>query len=59
MELFSKKFINKKNSTRDLSKEDFIKILPILAEELSRTNFHYSIDNEKLSKDWKKLKKFE
>lgn len=52
-------FLNKKNSTRDLSDEKFTEILPILAKGLSKVNFHYFIDDEKLLKDWEKLKKFE
>lgn len=52
-------FLNKKNSTRNLSEDSFKKILPTLAEELSNVDYHYFYTDKELLKDWDKLKNFE
>lgn len=48
-------FLNKKFSTRNLSNEEFIEILPLMAVELSEFNYlpHYS--DLELNDDWNKL----
>lgn len=51
-------FLNKKNSTRDLPVEEFDKILPLLAEELSNIAYHYQHTETSLKTDWENLKKF-
>lgn len=49
------KFLNQKNSLRDLSDEEFERLLPFLAEELSQVDYRISYTEEELNKDWKKL----
>ena len=48
-------FINKRFSTRNLSDEEFERILPTLAEELVDVDFLFNHSDEVLMKDWKKL----
>lgn len=49
-------FLNKKNSTRSLSDEEFERVLPQLAKELSQVNFLPIYSESDLHKDWKSLK---
>lgn len=49
------KFLNQKNSLRDLSDDEFERLLPHLAEELSQVDYRPSYTEEELLKDWKKL----
>lgn len=48
-------FLNIKNSTRNLTDEEFNKILPILATELKDINYYTSYNEDKLKDDWNKL----
>lgn len=48
-------FLNKPNTLRQLSDEEFNDILPELAKQLSQVDYHYHYENEELEKDWKKL----
>ena len=52
-------FLNKKNSTRDLSDEEFEKKLSILAEELEQVSFYNKHSEDILKNDWSKLCKWE
>jgi hypothetical protein len=51
-------YLNKLNSTRNLSDEQFLSILDQLALELSETDYSFSYTDEELKFDWKKLKRF-
>ena len=51
-------YLNKLNSTRNLSDEQFLSILDQLALELSETDYSFSYSEEDLRYDWKKLKRF-
>ena len=51
-------WLNIPNATRNLSDEEFINLLPQLAEELAATDYHYSYTEEELRQDWEKLKKY-
>lgn len=48
-------YLNKKNSTRNLSDEDFELLLPSLALELEQQSFYPLYSNEEMKQDWKKL----
>lgn len=50
-----KDYLNKKNSTRNLSDADFEAILPTLALELSQVSFYPSYSNKEMLEDWQKL----
>ena len=52
-------FLNKKNSTRDLSDEEYEKKLSILAEELEQVSFYNKHSEDILKNDWSKLCKWE
>ena len=52
------KFLNVKNSLRELSDAEFEKILPQLSNELENVNYFYSYSNEELFKDWINLNKW-
>jgi hypothetical protein len=52
------KFLNIRGSTRALSDEQFEKILPQLAQELSLINYNYQHSYTDLKKDWDKLTSF-
>jgi len=52
------KFLNVKKSTRILSDETFLKILPKLSEELSEIDYLCYYSDKVLLKDWEKLKNF-
>lgn len=51
-------FLNKPNTLRQLTEEEFNNILPELARQLSTVNFHYSYTEEELKQDWKKLQRY-
>jgi len=51
-------YLNKKNSLRNLSDEEFEDILSQLAVELAEQPYHISYTDEQLLKDWKALKKW-
>lgn len=48
-------FLNKRNSIRNLSDQDFNSYLPQLARELESVNFYPQYSPEELRTDWKKL----
>ena len=48
-------YLNKKNSTRNLSDADFEAILPKLALELEQQSFYSSYTDDEMITDWKKL----
>lgn len=48
-------YLNKKNSTRNLSDSDFEAILPQLAIELEQQSFYLSYTDDEMKLDWKKL----
>ena len=53
------RFIGKKNSLKNLSDDEFKKVLPLLAQELETNGFineHENIENSVILKDWKNLK---
>ena len=49
------KFLNKRNSTRDLSDSEFESLVPQLAKELTEVSFYPEHSDEVLLKSWKKL----
>ena len=49
------KFLNIKNSLRNLSDEEFDKILPVLASELENVSFYANHTERELKDDWVKL----
>ena len=49
------KFLNIKNSLRNISDEEFEVIIPILASELENVSFNYSYSDSDLLKDWNSL----
>lgn len=51
-------FLNKPNTLRALSNEDFEKYLPDLAQQLSQVDYHFNYSNDELLNDWEKLKKY-
>lgn len=53
-----KDFLNKKNSTRNLTNEEFVNLLPLLAEELSKIDFHFNFTEDELNRDWHNLLRF-
>ena len=52
------KFLNIKNSLRNISDEEFEVIIPTLASELENVSFNYSYSNSDLLKDWNSLIKW-
>lgn len=52
---FKEEYLNKKNSTRNLSDEEFDRLLPDMAEQLSCIDYHYVYDNNALRKSWQQL----
>lgn len=48
-------FLGVKNSTRNLSDDEFEELLPILAEELSKISFYHQYTDKELLDDWMKL----
>jgi len=48
-------FLNKKNSLRNLTDEEFEKLLPTLSKELSFVNFYPRYTEKELLDDWSKL----
>lgn len=48
-------FLNQKNSLRNLSDDEFERLLPFLAEELSQVDYQAQYTDEELNKDWKNL----
>ena len=48
-------FLNRKNSLRQLSDQQFEDIIENLAEELYHIDYKHSYDNQNLHKDWLKL----
>lgn len=51
-------YLNKKNSTRNLSDEDFEALVPKLASELEKLSFYTQHTDEDIINDWEKLKKW-
>jgi len=51
-------FLNKKNSTRNLTDADFESKVSQLATELEQVNFHTLYSDKELSEDWNKLLKW-
>jgi hypothetical protein len=51
-------FLNKKNSLKNISNQEFDSILPKLAEELSQVDYCLKYNDEDLFKDWKNLNKW-
>lgn len=49
------KYLNIRYSTRNLSDEEFEKILPVLVEELKDVDYHVKYDDKVLKNDWHKL----
>jgi len=49
------KYLNKRNSLRELSDEEFEEILPTLAEELEDVSYSYVYSVEELVNDWHNL----
>lgn len=49
------KFLGIKNSTRNLSDDEFEQILPTLAQELSQTSFYHQYTDRELLDDWMQL----
>ncbi len=49
------KFLNKRNSTKELSAPKFESLLPQLAEELAEVSFYPNFSDEVLLKSWEKL----
>jgi 16S rRNA G966 N2-methylase RsmD len=47
--------LNKRYSTRNMSDEQFEKILPTIAQELEKTSFYFSYTDQEMMSDWKKL----
>ena len=52
------KFLNIKNSLRNISDEEFEGIIPTLASELENVSFNYSYSDPDLLKDWNSLIKW-
>ena len=52
------KFLNIKNSLRNISDEEFEVIIPTLASELENVSFNYSYSDSDLLKDWNSLIKW-
>lgn len=52
------RFLNKKNSLRILSDEEFEKCLPILATELENVSFYDFYNEKELRDDWAKLQEW-
>jgi len=52
------KFLNIKNSLRNISDEEFEVIIPTLASELENISFNYSYSDPDLLKDWNSLIKW-
>jgi 16S rRNA G966 N2-methylase RsmD len=52
------KFLNIKNSLRNISDEEFEVIIPTLASELENVSFNYSYSDPDLLKDWNSLIKW-
>lgn len=48
-------YLNKRNSTRNLSDVDFDAIVPSLAQELEQTSFYFNYTSDEMMADWKKL----
>lgn len=51
-------FLNKPNTLRNLTEEEFERYLPDLAEQLSQVDYHFNYTNDELIEDWKKLQKY-
>ena len=51
-------FLNKPNTLRNLTEEEFEHYLPDLAEQLSQVDYHFNYTNDELIEDWKKLQKY-
>jgi 16S rRNA G966 N2-methylase RsmD len=51
-------FLNKRNSLRNLSDNEFESILESLAEEISQVDYTVTYDDKKLLDDWTKLQKW-
>ena len=51
-------FLNIKNSLRNLSDEEFEKVLPTLAKELEGVSYYSNYSSDELLKDWNKLLKW-
>lgn len=51
-------FLNIKNSLRNLSDDEFEKILPTLASELENVDYHSNYSDSELYKDWDNLRKW-
>jgi len=51
-------FLNKKNTLRNLTDEEFENILPQLAIELESVDYHYYYQHDVLLREWAKLRKF-
>lgn len=52
-------FLNVKNSTRNLTDDEFEKILPELAEQLSNISYYHNYSYDNLLKDWNNLKSYD
>lgn len=52
------KILGVPNATKDMSDDDFEKILPQLATELEHIDYNYSYTNDELYLDWRKLYMF-
>lgn len=50
------KFLNKRYSTRNLSDQEFAKLVPVLAKELTDVDFVPQYSDQQLQTDWSKLK---
>ena len=55
---FETDILNQKNATRNMSDEEFEKLLPWMAEELSKIDFHYNYSDDQLKKAWTNLKNY-
>lgn len=51
-------FLNKPNTLRQLSDNQFEDILPELAKQLSQIDYHFNYTEQELIEDWKKLQKY-
>lgn len=55
---FEEEFLNKKNSTRNLTDEEFNNLLPEMAKQLSQIDYHFNYTENECRNAWKKLKEY-
>lgn len=56
--IYLEDYLNVRNSTRNLSNEQFEEILPELARQLEATSFYPTYTTQELMSDWEKLKQW-